>query len=219
MENADLLIQGLNAKMTSFNGVQLYLPDPGAVAAWHKSEIKKNPSARFPFWAKLWPSSIAISEYLSENSSLFAGKTILEIAGGLGLPSLVAASVSREVIYTDLEPAAVLLFSKLIALNRLTNIHAFTLDWNMFPSELSADIVLLSDVNYDEKSLDTLFDLIMRLLEKGSVVVLSTPMRLIGREFIARLAGFAFDQQLKTIRLAGSDNLISIIAFRQPNSI
>jgi predicted nicotinamide N-methyase len=215
MENADMLIRELNAEMASFNGIGLYLPEPEAVRNWHERQLIEDAAARFPFWAKLWPSAIAMAEYISENSFLIAGKTVLEIAGGLGLPSLAAASYARVVNYTDIEPAAVLLFSKLIVLHRLTNIEAFTLDWNSFPADLSADFVLLSDVNYDDNSFEPLHNLIHKFLDQGSVVILSTPMRLIGREFISRLLPYAVDQQVKTITSSGIETIITVLVLKR----
>jgi predicted nicotinamide N-methyase len=108
MEKADWLISNLNAQPTKFEyllqDIQLYIPDAAIVRELHAQHLKANAEARFPFWARLWPSAIALAEYISERSPAFAGKTVLEIAGGLGLPSLVASSFAREVMFTDIEP-------------------------------------------------------------------------------------------------------------------
>lgn len=214
MENADLLIAELNAELKNFNGVELYVPDPESVRAWHERQVSVNPAARFPFWAKLWPSSIAMAEFIMENNSLIAGGTVLEIAGGLGLPALAAASYAKQVIYTDIEPAAVLLFSKLFTRNQVTNLEAFTLDWNVLPTDVSADFLLLSDVNYDDSSFESLHELIYRFLDHGSVVILTTPMRLIGRDFIVPLLPYAIEQQVKTIAWNGSETMITVLVLK-----
>jgi predicted nicotinamide N-methyase len=220
MDNDDWLIDNLNAQLTSFDdplkGIQLYIPDASIVRELHLQHLKENTEARFPFWAKLWPSAIALAEYISELGPSFAGKTVLEIAGGLGLPSLAASCYAREVIFTDIEPSAVTLFSNLITLNHKTNLKAFTLDWSAFPEDLSADILLLSDVNYDDTSFKALHLLIRRFLFEGSQVFLSTPMRLIGRPFIEPLLPFVEDQQVKTIDYSGLSTMISILALRSP---
>ncbi len=218
MENADLLIAELNAELTSFNGMELYIPDAAYVRAWHEQQLSVYPAANFPFWAKLWPASIAMAEYIVENSSWIKDRTVLEIAGGLGLPALVCAPYARQVMYTDLDPAAVLLFSKLIVRNQLTNLQALTLDWNLFPGDLSADVLLLSDVNYDGDSFESLHKLIHRFLDKGSVVMLTTPMRLVGRDFILPLLRYAIDQQVKTITWSGSETMITVLVLKRTSS-
>ena len=218
MNKADKLIMEIDGTFTSLHGIQLYIPDAEAVRKWHEQELVQNPAARFPFWAKLWPSSIAMTEYIMENSSLIAGKTVLEVAGGLGLPSLVAASYAREVFFTDLEPAAVLLFSKLMAFNQVTNVEAFPFDWNS-PLDIDANVLLLSDVNYDDNAFDPLLDLIYMFLNKRSVVVLTTPMRLVGRKFIFELLPYIIDQQVKTIQFSGADTMITVLVLYRGDSI
>ena len=219
MEDSDLLISKLNAKPINFDyplhGIELYVPDAEAVRNWYELQLSTNPTARFPFWAKLWPSSIALAEYIIENDSFIAGKKVLEIAGGLGLPSLAAAASAREVIFTDVDHAAVSLFSKLISINKKTNLTAFTLDWNSFPAGLSADVLLLSDVNYDDASFQSLHSLIHTFLDKGLLVLLSTPMRLIGRPFIEPLLSLALDHQVKSVAFSGTDSMITILALKR----
>jgi predicted nicotinamide N-methyase len=219
MENADLLIAELNAELMTFKGIELYVPDPESVRAWHERQVSANPAARSPFWAKLWPSSIAMAEFIIDNSSLIAGGTVLEIAGGLGLPALAAALYAKRVIYTDIEPAAVLLFSKLFTRNQVTNLEAFTLDWDVLPADVSADFLLLSDVNYDDSSFESLHELIHRFLDHGSVVILTTPMRLIGRDFILPLLPYAIEQQVKTITWSGSDTMITVLVLKRSLSV
>jgi len=220
MEKADWLISNLNAQPTSFDyplqGIQLYIPDAAVVRELHVQHLKVNTETPFPFWAKLWPSAIALAEYITERGHALTGKTVLEIAGGLGLPSLTASSFAHEVIFTDIEPAAVSLFSNMITLNQKTNLKAFTLDWSAFPEDLSADILLLSDVNYDDSSFTSLHQLIHRFLDRGSIVFLSTPMRLIGRPFIEPLLPFVADQQVKSIECSGLNTMITILALQSP---
>ena len=61
---------------------------------------------RIPYWGELWPSSIALSEFLNENSELISGKKIIEIGCGLGLAGIVAAKLGGTVTLTDYLPAA-----------------------------------------------------------------------------------------------------------------
>lgn len=61
-----------------------------------------------PFWARPWPSGIALASYILENPHLVAGKRILELGAGVGLPSLAAALCgATEVVVTDREPLAI----------------------------------------------------------------------------------------------------------------
>lgn len=49
----------------------------------------------FPYWSKCWPSAIALSNFIAKNQALIQDKQVLELATGLGLPSLVAARFAK----------------------------------------------------------------------------------------------------------------------------
>jgi methyltransferase-like protein 23 len=219
MNDADSLISSLHAKLVHLDPplqeIQLYIPDPDLVRQWYEELLAANAAARFPFWAKLWPSAIALAEFISTNSSLVTGKKVLEVAGGLGLPSLVAASFAREVIFTDVDPDAVALFSKVLRVNNTRNVQAFSLDWNSFPRDLSADVLLLSDVNYDEGAFQPLHSVLQNFLDRGSLVLLTTPMRLIGRRFVEPLLPFVIDQKMSSVELSGTHTMITILALHR----
>src|SRR5688572_33367426 len=48
------------------------------------------------FRSQVWPSAIALSEFIVSNQQLVHNKNILELGAGLGLPSLVASKRSEE---------------------------------------------------------------------------------------------------------------------------
>ncbi|KAA8566806.1 hypothetical protein MFRU_054g00030 [Monilinia fructicola] len=56
-----------------------------------------------PLWGHhLWNAGRIISNYLEENPSLIASKTVLELGAGAGLPSLTCASLlAKKVVVTD----------------------------------------------------------------------------------------------------------------------
>ena len=52
-----------------------------------------------------WGSAVALAHLLSRAPSLVANKRVVELGGGTGLPSLVAAVTAQAVIMTDRSPA------------------------------------------------------------------------------------------------------------------
>lgn len=162
------------------------VPDMEAVRKAYEAGTLDN-GAGFPFWAKAWPAAIGLCEYLSGHSSLLAGKSVVEIGGGLGLPSLVAALDAASVYCTDLDPLALEFVEASARLNGFNNVQTGVVDWNRVPDGLVADVLLLSDLNYSYDSFDPLAKLIQRFLIKGSLVLLSTPQRLAGKDFLLSL--------------------------------
>lgn len=49
----------------------------------------------------VWPSSIALAEYVWQQRSRFSGTSVVELGAGTSLPGLVAAKVGAEVTLTD----------------------------------------------------------------------------------------------------------------------
>src|ERR687888_2018048 len=58
-----------------------------------------------PYWAELWPSSLALARAVAGRS--LRGARTLELGCGLGLPSLAAALAGGRVLATDWSPDAV----------------------------------------------------------------------------------------------------------------
>ncbi len=58
-----------------------------------------------PYWAELWPSSLALARMIAGRS--LRGARTLELGCGLGLPSIAAALAGGRVLATDWSPEAV----------------------------------------------------------------------------------------------------------------
>src|SRR5205085_6890233 len=59
---------------------------------------------RFPYGMLLWPSAVALSEWLVESRREFMGRRILELGAGAGLPGIVARWLGADVCQTDYLP-------------------------------------------------------------------------------------------------------------------
>ena len=55
----------------------------------------------FPYGFLLWEASVALAPKLAANPNLVAGKRVLELGAGVGLPGIVARSLGAEVWQTD----------------------------------------------------------------------------------------------------------------------
>ncbi|RYY65449.1 MAG: hypothetical protein EOO13_17190, partial [Chitinophagaceae bacterium] len=90
----------------SFGGETLQLSVPVDKEVQENYELEKQAGKHpfFPYWAKLWPASIGLCHYLEANKYLLQNKTVLELAAGLGLPSLLAARYAASVICSDYMP-------------------------------------------------------------------------------------------------------------------
>lgn len=186
------------------DGLSLYVPIPELVKPTYEDLLKLNANAPFPFWARIWPSSKAMSQFLAIEPEWVRGKKILEVGAGLGLPSFAIAHLAREVIVTDHASEAVSLINKNITHLCINNMKSMCLDWNDFPDTISADTILLSDVNYAPGAFGSLLTLIGKLMEEGAVIIIATPERIMAAPFVEALQPFIQRSFLHPVEEMGS---------------
>ena len=165
----------------------IYIPLYEQVKEVYVSMLNLDPNTPFPFWAKLWPSSIALFDVLKAHPHLIQNKHVLEIGAGIGLPSLMLAPITKSIQISDYDKEAVALIQKNIEHLQLQNAEALQLDWKNVPENLNPEVVILSDVNYDPAQFDTLITLIDKFMRQGSTIILSTPQRIMASPFVLKL--------------------------------
>jgi predicted nicotinamide N-methyase len=169
---------------------------------------------RIPYWAELWPSAVGLAMHLGADKSLVENKTVLEIGGGLGLPALVAAALGGLVTSTDYLPDAVDFAKKNAAINHITNIHFKTFDWRKAEGAEKCDVLLASDVAYEQSQFDHLRTAFTHLVKPGGLILLSEPNRYIAEPFIESLkeSGFGLQKYIYDVRIKSIGSKISVYA-------
>ncbi len=164
------------------------------------------------FWTRVWPSAMALCDYLEKYPELIKDKLVWEIAAGLALPSLYCARLARRVYSTDNSENAVSNIETSILLNGNSNMEAAVWDILEGTPPWQYDILLVSDINYDQNLHPALLDLLMDAIHKGRSVLLATPDRLAGRDFLTRLMPYCIQQDTEQIEADG--NRIGVFLFR-----
>lgn len=93
--------------------------------------------------------------------------------------------------------------------------HCHLLDWNHLPPSLRADILLISDVNYDPIAFETLYAVLKKFLAHKAVIILSTPQRLMAKPFIERLLSHCIIRETKMIDTENGPVAITIQVLQQ----
>lgn len=175
--------------------VQLLVPLQEDIRERYRLQKEIDVSVSFPFWAQVWPAARALCSFISNHPQLLKHKRVLELAAGLGLPSLLATQLASSVSCSDNHFDAVDQMQHTIDTLRLHNIDCFQLDWSEPALNFFADVVLLSDINYDPSQFESLYRRIVAFISEGSTVLLSTPQRLMAKSFIEQLKPFCMHQE------------------------
>jgi predicted nicotinamide N-methyase len=183
--------------------LSINIPDPESLKKTYAGLRETDENISFPFWAKIWPSSKAITAFLMENIHFVESKTVLEIGAGIGLPSFLIANKVNEIMITDHSMDAIDLIQQNIDHLKLKNATAFYLDWNNLSDNIKADTVLLSDINYDPTQMDQLVILINHFLEANSNIIISTPERITATLFGKAIQPYIKESFLQDIEESG----------------
>ena len=166
----------------------------------------------FPLWAKIWPASWVLADYLAA-MPVQPGKKFLEIGGGAGLVSIVAASCGHHVIMTEYNSDALQFARANAMLNGCPQLPMVKLDWNNPGLKGRFAYIVGSEVAYKEADLSSLLKLFTTFIEPGGEVLIAGEMRRISRDFFRKLeTQFQIRVHKKTLRSAEAQ--IRIFLFR-----
>ncbi len=137
---------------------------------------------RLPYWAEIWPSSLALAEYVQTCDEIKNSTTVLELGCGPGVAGL-AAHRAKSVTVSDYEQPAL----TLSVANWLENIGveplAELMDWRDPRPELAADVLLAADVAYEKRFFEPLINTFRTLLKPNGCILLSEPGRSVASDF------------------------------------
>ena len=196
----------------------IYIPVYESVKAIYTDLLAVDPATPFPYWAKVWPSAIALHNVLQTHPILIRDKTVLELGAGIGLPSLIMASEAKTIQVSDYDSEAVELLRKNIAYLQLQNVQALQIDWNDLPENINPEVIILSDVNYDPIQFETLTKLIENFIHQGCAIILSTPQRIMASPFVLALSEFIIADYLEMVDENGVTKEISILVLSKNSS-
>lgn len=168
----------------------VFVPIQSEIQQAYLQQKVLNESVDFPYWAKVWPSAIGLSIFLQHNPHLVKNKRVLELAAGLGLPSLVAANYAQSVCSSDYVQAPLDFVKASADHHQFTNIDYQIINWFAVPPTIKTDVLLLSDINYEPAAFAILLEMIQAFLTKQTTIILSTPQRLLAKPFIEQLLPF-----------------------------
>jgi methyltransferase-like protein 23 len=149
----------------------------GAVIS-HDEEVgflRGETTTRRPYGIVLWPAAIALANELAARA--VAGKRILELGAGTGLPGIVAASLGARVVQTDRQELVLHVCKQNAERNGVTSIEHRTADWTAWGDTERYDLIIGSDILYAEAVHPHLRHIFATNLAPGGTLLLADPFR------------------------------------------
>lgn len=172
---------------------------------------------RIPYWAELWPSSIALATWLKEQTLLIKDKLCLDLGCGLGLSALAGANAGAKVIGLDYELEA-LRYAKLSAAHPLNLAYVnansqahpitwLTADWRSpcFKRH-SLNFIWAGDIMYEKRFFEPVAAFIEHCLAKDGCFWLAEPGRNLYPQFQQMMQDRGWQTSLLERKSAGLPN-------------
>ena len=172
----------LSSETIRAGGVELTLARPAEPEALLDEEAFADDEF-LPYWAELWPAGLALADALPAE---LAGRSVVELGCGLGVPALVAAARGARVTAVDWAADAVALLRENAARNGLA-VEAVCADWRAFDGRF--DLAVAADVLYEARNVEPLVRLLSRLAPEALVALAGRPHERDFLEQVGRLAG------------------------------
>lgn len=165
-----------------------------------------------PYWAELWHSAIGIAEMIEEGKVVKPRQKVLEIGCGIGLCGIAAAFKGAEVILTDIVPEALMLAEYNWLLNHQTLPTCRILDWRRPEPTWKTDLLIASDVAYEDTSYQPLVDFFKEMVNPGGEIWLSEPGRSYTQSWVSKITdhGFFMDKFTYFVTLQGLECQVGI---------
>lgn len=193
------------------HAIEIFIPDGIRV----KEEYKKGGTdVVSPYWAKIWPAAVGLCYFLQDRLHYIKDKKVLELAAGLGLPGIFCASYASEVCISDIEAEAVAIMQLSVAKQQLKNVACRVVDWNQLEEVAIPDVLLLSDINYEPAQFEKLLSIIQYFLSNRCTILLSTPQRLMAKNFINQLLPLCAEQATVPLEWHGQQTAISVFVLK-----
>lgn len=125
---------------------------------------------------QIWRGALLLADYIISNHAKFKNKVVLELGAGVGLTSIVAGMLAKEVVFTDIDEGTILDLIRRNVSNNKNLIQSETtvlpldfmdLNWSsvLMDKLKTVDVVIAADVIYDNEVTEGFVKALTKILQ------------------------------------------------------
>jgi methyltransferase-like protein 23 len=176
-----------------------------------------------PYGIVLWPAAIALAHEIATRD--LAGKRVLELGAGTGLPGVVAASLGARVVQTDRQNIVLHVCKQNAERNGIQvrgvcsagTIDHRIADWTEWSDDTRYDLIIGSDILYAQPLHTHLRRIFETNLAPGGTLLLADPFRETSFQFLQTLESDGWRARMDkwTVGLAPPPRAVGVVTLQR----
>jgi predicted nicotinamide N-methyase len=187
---------------------EIYRPDEASRERLFE-QGRADPDKQMPYWAKVWPSGVALADVVVEKKEQVAGQHVLELGAGLGVTACTVLEYGGDLMTADYSalPLAHCRLNTVVNTGKAPRATCF--NWR-HDSEIVAatsqpqfadgfPLIIAGDVLYEGRDAEPLLNVIDRLLVADGSLWLAEPVRRTAQRFLDEAATLGWDIESRQV--------------------
>lgn len=196
---------------------------------------RADPEKQMPYWAKVWPSGVALADVVVERKNEVADKHVLELGAGLGVTACAVLEHGGHIVTADYSalPLAHCRLNTVVNTGRSPRATCFNWRHDAEVAAVTAQpefengfpLIIAGDVLYEGRDAEPLLNVIDRLLVDDGSLWLAEPVRRTAQRFLDSAAALGWEIESRQVKAdwpdatAGPVNLHFLTRSREPDRI
>ena len=176
---------------------------------------RADPEKQMPYWAKVWPSGVALADVVVERKNEVSDKHVLELGAGLGVTACAVLEYGGHLVTADYSalPLAHCRLNTVVNTDRSSRATCF--NWR-HGSEVAAvtaqaefangfPLIIAGDVLYEGRDAEPLLNVIDRMLVADGSLWLAEPVRRTAQRFLDSAAALGWEIESRQVKAEWPD--------------
>jgi len=171
---------------------------------------RADPDKQMPYWAKVWPSGVALADVVVERNSEVSDKHVLELGAGLGVTACAVLEYGGHIVTADYSalPLAHCRLNAVVNTGRSPGATCFNWRHDAEVAAVTAQadfangfpLIIAGDVLYEGRDAEPLLNVIDRLLVDEGSLWLAEPVRRTAQRFLDSAAALGWEIESRQVK-------------------